>query len=144
MEGVRLHELKQIKVPKGDIFHVLKSVDVGYEGFGEAYFSHIESGNVKGWKRHNNVTLNLVVPVGSVKFIIYDDRKFSKTNGQFREYILSPMKNYFRLTIKPGLWVAFAGIGKGYSLLLNIIDQVHIPNESDKKELNEIKYNFNL
>jgi len=144
MDGVELHKLKQIKVPKGDIFHALKSIDEGYEGFGEAYFSQIESGQVKGWKRHNRITLNLVVPIGVAKFIIYDDRLDSATNGQFREYILSPNRNYSRLTIKPGLWVAFAGASDGYSLLLNIIDEVHNPNEADMKELSEITYNFNL
>ena len=144
MEGVTLYKLKQIIVPKGDIFHVLKSTDEGYVGFGEAYFSQIESGEVKGWKRHNHFTLNLVVPIGSVKFIVYDDRLDSETNGQFKEFVLSPNINYSRLCIEPGLWVAFAGIGDGYSLLLNIIDEVHNPNEADKKELNEIPYNFNL
>ncbi len=144
MEGVTLHKLKQIIVPKGDIFHILKSTDEGYVGFGEAYFSQIESGEVKGWKRHNHFTLNLVVPIGSVKFIIYDDRLDSETNGQFKEFVLSPNRNYSRLCIEPGLWVAFAGIGDGYSLLLDIIDEVHNPNEADKKELNEIPYNFNL
>lgn len=38
MEGVKLYPLKQIMVPKGDIFHALKSTDEGYAGFGEAYF----------------------------------------------------------------------------------------------------------
>ncbi len=144
MEGVTLYKLKQIIVPKGDIFHVLKSTDEGYVGFGEAYFSQIKSGEVKGWKRHNHFTLNLVVPIGSVKFVVYDDRLDSETNGQFKEFVLSPNNNYSRLCIKPGLWVAFAGIGDGYSLLLDIIDEVHNPNEADKKELNEIPYNFNL
>ena len=39
MEGVTVHPLKHIVVPKGDIYHALKSTDEGYVGFGEAYFS---------------------------------------------------------------------------------------------------------
>ena len=53
MEGVTVHPLKHIVVPKGDIYHALKSTDEGYVGFGEAYFSQIEHGAAKGWKRHN-------------------------------------------------------------------------------------------
>jgi hypothetical protein len=53
MEGVTLHPLKHITVPKGDIYHAMKSTDEGYCGFGEAYFSQIEQGQAKGWKRHN-------------------------------------------------------------------------------------------
>ena len=36
MEGVAVHPLKHIVVPKGDIYHALKSTDEGYAGFGEA------------------------------------------------------------------------------------------------------------
>ena len=30
---------------------------------------------IKGWKRHKKMVLNLIVPIGSVRFILYDDRK---------------------------------------------------------------------
>lgn len=89
MEGVKLHPLKHITVPKGDIYHALKSTDEGYAGFGEVYFSQIGAGEVKGWKRHNRMTLNIVVPVGAIKFVIYDDREGSTTKGEFEEIILS-------------------------------------------------------
>ena len=59
MEGVRLHPLKHIVVPKGDILHALKSIDEDYIGFGEAYFSQIKYGQIKGWKKHNRMMLNL-------------------------------------------------------------------------------------
>ena len=111
MEGVAVHPLKHIVVPKGDIYHALKSTDEGYAGFGEAYFSQIEQGAAKGWKRHNRMTLNLVVPVGAVKFVIYDDREGSPTRGQFEEITLSPESCYQRLTVAPGLWMAFYGEG---------------------------------
>ena len=42
MEGVTVHPLKHIVVPKGDIYHALKSTDEGYAGFGEAYFSQMQ------------------------------------------------------------------------------------------------------
>lgn len=48
IEGVKLYSLKHIVVPKGDVYHALKSTDEGYVGFGEAYFSQIEAGAVKG------------------------------------------------------------------------------------------------
>lgn len=38
IEGVLITPLKKIYHPKGDIFHALKNMEVGYEGFGEAYF----------------------------------------------------------------------------------------------------------
>ena len=142
MEGVALHPLKHIVVPKGDIYHALKSTDEGYAGFGEAYFSQIEQGEAKGWKRHNRMALNLVVPVGAVKFVIYDDREGSATKGQFYEVILSPETNYQRLTVAPGLWMAFYGVGEGRSMLMDIIPEPHDPAEADRKDLSDIPYRF--
>ena len=142
MEGISLHPLKHIMVPKGDVYHALKSTDEGYAGFGEVYFSQIKGGEAKGWKRHNRMILNLVVVVGEIKFVIYDDRRNSKTYRQFSEFILSPATNYQRLTVSPGLWMAFQGRGEGTSMLMNIIPELHDSTEVDNKELLEISYNF--
>lgn len=142
--GVKLFPLKHIVVPKGDIYHALKSTDEGYTGFGEAYFSLIEEGEVKGWKRHNRMTLNIVVPVGAIKFVIYDDREGSSTYGKFEEITLSPHYNYQRLVLSPGLWMAFQGVGAGTSMLMDIIPEPHNPDESSRKDLSEIAYTFKI
>lgn len=144
MEGVTLHDLKQIDVSNGNIFHALKATDEGYVGFGEAYFSQIKSGAVKGWKRHNRFNMNIIVPVGKIRFVIYDDRGESNTFGQFEEYILSPNGNYKRLTIAAGLWVAFQGLDENTSILLDIIPEPHIQNEADSLTLASIHYKFSL
>lgn len=60
IEGVKLCPLKHVIVPKGDIYHALKSTDEGYAGFGEAYFSQVKEGEVKGWKCHNRLALNII------------------------------------------------------------------------------------
>lgn len=142
INGVNLYPLRHIKVSKGDVYHALKCTDKGYEGFGEAYFSEIEKDQIKGWKRHNRMTLNIVVVKGAIKFVIYDDRAGSITKGKFQEIILSRDFNYKRLTIAPGLWMAFCGIDEGCSMLLDIIPEPHDPSESDRKELSEIQYVF--
>jgi dTDP-4-dehydrorhamnose 3,5-epimerase len=142
IEGVALHPLKHINVPNGDVLHALKCTDEGFKGFGEAYFTQIESGKAKGWKRHNKMTLNLVVAYGKVTFVIYDDRFGSKTKGQFETITLSPTDNYQRLTVSPGLWMAFYGADEQTSMLMDIIPEPHNPDEADRKELKEIPYNF--
>ena len=142
MEGISLHPLKRFTVSKGDVFHALKSTDEGYAGFGEVYFSQIKAGEVKGWKRHNRMVLNLVVVAGVIKFVVYDERIDSKTCGQFSEYIISPEHNYQRLTVSPGLWIAFQGMGEGVSMLMNVIPEPHDSTEVDHKELVEITCNF--
>jgi len=135
VDGVILTPLSKIDTPKGSILHVMKKKDVGFNGFGEAYFSSIEKGCIKGWKKHTNMTLNIVVPVGVIKFVIFNElesKLFSVTLSQ---------ANYQRLTIKPGLFMAFEGIGES-NMLLNIANIEHDPDESINLDLDEILYDW--
>lgn len=145
IEGVSLHPLRQIPVPNGDLWHAFKATDEGFVGFGEAYFTQVAPHGVKGWKRHNRYQLNLVVVSGAVKFVVYDDREGSVTCGQFFDVTLTPNGNYQRLTVAPGLWMAFAGADATQtSMLMDLIPEVHDPTEGDRKDINEIPYDFNV
>ena len=93
IDGVMFTPLSIIDTKGGDVLHAMKSGDPGFNGFGESYFSTIIPGAIKGWKLHNEMVLNLVVPVGCIRFVIFDDRKGSKTEGEFSEFLLS-RKNY--------------------------------------------------
>nr|WP_315174755.1 dTDP-4-dehydrorhamnose 3,5-epimerase [uncultured Flavobacterium sp.] len=131
--GVLLTPLKRIHHPKGDVFHGMKKSDVGFSGFGEAYFSTINHGDTKPWKKHLEMTLNFVVPMGEIRFVIYDDREKSVTKNCFFDVTLGD-NSYQRITIPPGVWVAFSGVGSSYNLLLNLANLEHNPNEVERKE----------
>ena len=77
------------------------------------------------------MTLNLVCMVGKIHFVLYDGREGSPTFGNYLETTLSPDKPelYRRITIPPGVWMAFVGIGEGKSMLLNVADIPHDPTE---------------
>ena len=137
-----LTPLRKIKNPKGEVLHGLKNSEKSFSGFGEAYFSKIDYNKIKGWTIHKEMTLNLIVPLGQVMFIIYDDRIKSNSRGNFNKIVLSN-SNYQRLTVPPKLWVAFKGISKSSNLILNIANLKHNPLEMEKLPLNKIKYNWN-
>jgi dTDP-4-dehydrorhamnose 3,5-epimerase len=141
VDGVTVTPLKVISDQKGKILHGLKKSDPEFNQFGEAYFSTIFPEAVKGWKQHQQMTLNLLVPIGKIRVVIFDDRPGSRTYGLFQEVLLCP-ENHHRLTIAPGLWVAFQGIGQGENLLLNIADLEHDPKEALNKELDEIPFSW--
>jgi len=128
-------QLKQIYHPKGDICHAMKKSDVGFEGFGEAYFSTINQNEIKGWKKHTLMILNLVVPVGEIEFVVYDEE-----SNKFFSIKLS-QNNYKRLTVKPNAWMAFRGLGK-HNILLNLASIEHDPSESINMELEDISYEW--
>jgi dTDP-4-dehydrorhamnose 3,5-epimerase len=139
IEGVLFTPLRRIPNPKGDIQHAMKSSSPGFAGFGEAYFSSVFPGQIKGWKRHRSATLNLVVPLGDVRFVVHDDRQGSKTKGLFQEVMVGSA-NYVRLTVQPGLWVAFQGISTTGNILLNISNEEHDPVEADNRDLDTFFY----
>ncbi|MDN5067885.1 WxcM-like domain-containing protein [Aliarcobacter butzleri] len=135
MDGVVLTPLKQIYHPKGDIFHAMKKSDIGFDGFGEAYFSTINKNNVKGWKKHTKMTLNIVVPVGNIQFVVYNEKT--------KEFFSTKLShdNYQRLTVKAGLWMAFRGLEE-HNILLNLASIEHDPNEAINIGIEEIKYEW--
>lgn len=133
--------LKRIPGVAGGVMHALKASSPGYAGFAEAYFSEILEGATKSWRRHRRMTLNLVVPRGAVRFVVHDDREGSASRGAFGEFLLGD-ENYARLTVPPGLWLAFRGMGSGTSLILDIANGEHDPDEAEAKDLSAIPYQW--
>ena len=70
IRGLKLTKLNIIDTLGGNVMHAMKKSSEGYSGFGEAYFSEIDKGAIKAWKKHKNMVLNLVVPLGKIKFVI--------------------------------------------------------------------------
>ena len=142
IEGLILTPLKQIVHPKGDLYHAMKKSDIGYDSFGEAYFSTVIKDEIKGWKKHTKMILNIIVPVGAVEFIIYDDRENSSSKGKFFSIELS-QKNYQRLTVPTDVWMAFRGKGEEVNMLLNLASIEHDPSEALTQDIEQIKYTWN-
>jgi len=141
VDGVTTTPLKIIELPNGNVLQSIKKDDIGFCGFGECYFSYVNYDAIKAWKRHKKMTLNLTVPIGKIKFVIYDDRKESFTNGLYQEIILT-LSNYHRLTIPPKCWFGFQGLDKKENLLLNVANIVHDPEEVDRKMINEFDFDW--
>ena len=138
IKGVFLSNLKQIQNPKGDIYHAIKSSDESFKGFGEAYFSMVNTNEIKAWKKHSLMSCNLIVPYGEVKFVLYDSRETSESFGKFFEVIIGP-KNYLRLSIPPEIIFGFKGLGD-HNIVLNVSDILHSPEESQNFDLNFLEF----
>ena len=143
LAGVMLSPLHRISGELGDVLHGLRKSWPGYHGFAEAYFSEVHEGAIKHWRKHTRVTMNLIVPVGAVRFVIYDDRQGSDTYGQFLSCKIGrAIDNYARLTVEPGLWLALQGLGPGTSLVLDIVDEEHDPVEAETRELSALPFDW--
>ena len=140
IEGLYLSKLECFFNEKGKVMHGMNKNSNGFAGFGEAYFSSVNFNTIKGWKKHNQMIMNLIVPVGSVRFYLFDERIPTKKNFTNHPPILIGENQYQRLTIPNGVWFAFQGVDKDLNLILNISNIIHDPNECETLPLNHEKF----
>ncbi len=138
IEDLVVKPQKIIKNEKGNILHALKKDEEQFNGFGEAYFSLIKYNAIKAWRRHNKATMNLIVPFGKIKLVVLDDRKINT----IKQEIFISVDNYVRVTIPPKLWTGFIGLSKDTSIVLNVTDIQHDPEEKDTRDINHFDYEW--
>ena len=133
---IKKNKLKIIDNINGAVMHGLRKSDSSFIGFGEIYFSNIKYESIKAWKRHLKMTMNLVVPVGTVKFVFYDE-----DNDTFDEHIIGK-NDYFRITVFPEIWFGFKGLDKKENLVMNFANIEHNPEEVERRNINHFKYSW--
>ena len=84
--------------------------------------------------------MNLVVPIGKVRFVFCLENKQEK---QFRVEEIGEHR-YSRITVPPGIWFGFLGLSNSKSFILNISDIEYDKSEVTKSDLNSIIYNWDL
>ena len=147
MDDILVTPLKRIKTDGGDVMHALKKSDNGYNGFGEVYFSWVEQGAIKAWKCHQRMTLNLVVPVGEVRFVFHCKAHIAEQKREpGNEFRIEKLGNdrYSRITVPPGIWFGFQGLASGSSLLMNVADMEHDSNEVLRKVATEFAFDWSV
>ena len=112
-----------------------------FAGFGEIYFSVVNPGAVKAWKRHRKMTLNLCCVAGAIRLVVFDQDE----NG-LREIDLGPAApaTYSLVTIAPGLWTGFTCTGDSPAILATCASIPHDPSEADglPAETSDIPYKW--
>lgn len=145
IEGVQLQPLRQIPDERGKIMHMLRCDDPLFEQFGEIYFSVVYPGVVKGWHLHKRMTLNYACISGTIKLVLYDDRKTSSTRGVLQEIFIGD-SNYQLVKIPFGVWNGFKGIGAAVAIIANCATLPHDPEEIMRLDPfdNHIPYDWSI
>jgi dTDP-4-dehydrorhamnose 3,5-epimerase len=133
--GVFLKELAQISDQRGAVLHMLRNDADDFEKFGECYFSEVLPGKIKAWKFHKEQTQNLAVPVGRVRFVLFDNR--DPNNEKLEIIELGRPDAYSRLKIPPQIWYGFSCISEETALITNCANIPHSPEESLVKDVND-------
>jgi len=131
IDGVTVTPLKRFPDDRGSVMHMLRSDSDVFVDFGEIYFSTIHPRVVKGWHVHHKMILNYAVPIGRIKFVLYDDRKESQTRGEVQEIFMGE-DNYVLVTVPPLIWNGFKGIGDTTALVANCASIPHDANEIER------------
>jgi dTDP-4-dehydrorhamnose 3,5-epimerase len=125
--------LRQIADERGKVMHMLRRDWDVFEAFGEIYFSCVFPGAIKAWHIHKKMTLNYAVPLGEIRFVLYDDRPDSPTKGEVQEMVLGP-DNYCLVTVPPMIWNGFKGLGSETSIVANCATIPHDPDEIVRRD----------
>tara|TARA_B100000073_G_scaffold82687_1_gene63297 strand:+ start:48683 stop:49084 length:402 start_codon:yes stop_codon:yes gene_type:complete len=114
MIDYRINKLKKFDDERGSVLHGMKFNDKESFGIKEVYFSTVNYGFYKGWKKHQNMVLNLIVIEGKVLFYLADN--------EFREFkeIIICKNDLKRITIMPNQWLSFTSLVKPDSKIMNI------------------------
>lgn len=145
IDGVVVRKLDIIADERGSVMHMLRADDPGFERFGEIYFSTVYPGAVKAWHLHRRMTLNYAVVSGMIKLVLFDPRPPSPSHGKVDEIFVGE-QNYALVTIPPGVWNGFKGLGVKPAIVANCATDPHDPSEIVRVDpaSGEIPYDWKL
>jgi dTDP-4-dehydrorhamnose 3,5-epimerase len=135
IDGVSATRLKIIGDDRGAVMRMLRGGGRSIRDAAEIYFSAINPGVVKAWKRHSRMTQRLTVPSGRVRFVLFDDRPGSSTSGKLIEIEIGRPDAYRLLVIPPGVWYGWKNLSTGESIVANCATLEHDPAESEHADL---------
>lgn len=139
IDGVVITPLGQIRDERGAVLHMLRTDAPHFAGFGEIYFSIVNPGVVKGWRRHTQMTMSLAVPKGRVKLVVADGQ------GAVEDVILGEdAAEYQLITIPPMVWSGFQCISDEPAIIANCASIPHAQDEVERTSLeaSDIRYTW--
>ena len=139
MKGFKLTKLKKINLPKGNVLKFIDKKNKNFIKFGEVYFSFVNYKSIKAWKMHKKMTINITVPIGNVRFVLFEMKKNKVSKI---EEIKIGQNNYRLLTINPKIWYGFIGISKNPSMIVSLTNMLYDENEMVRENINFFDYNW--
>lgn len=94
-------------------------------GFGELYFSEIQPGIIRAWKKHKIQQQLFCVPSGLVRLGFFDDRINSPSCGNAFAIALGRPHAWCLLHVPCGIWYGFEGMANEKSLICNLASCPH-------------------
>jgi dTDP-4-dehydrorhamnose 3,5-epimerase len=113
-------DLESIADHRGSVVKVISIDSANFSGFGELYFSTVKAGVVKAWRRHTEMTVNLMVVTGKIRLVVLE----SLESAPELEIVLDGVDRKL-VTIEPGKWFGFQGLSQNEAMLMNFANIKH-------------------
>lgn len=131
IQGVQVVPLPVFRDDRGAVSRMLRATDPHFVSFGEIYFSTINRNITKAWKNHKTVTANYACVHGRVRFVLYDSRPGSPTEGRVLEVEIGS-DAYALVVVPPGVWNGFHGLASPASIVASCSTEVYDPEEFER------------
>lgn len=134
IEGVVIEKVEAKADERGRLVELFRSDSPHAPGFGQVHLTTVYPGVVKAWHRHRDRTDVLYCVAGTIRLGLYDDRPGTSTPGELREFFLGD-HGPLRVTIPPGVWFGFKGVGTREALVVVLTDRLNNPRDPDEERL---------
>lgn len=145
IDGVKVCKLVPIFDDRGFLMEMIRSDDPDFQGFGQTYLTAVNEDVVKAWHYHERQTDTFICVYGMIKLVLYDGREKSPSYGIINEFFIGD-KNSQRVQIPTRVMHGFKGVSSGYSLIVNVPDQMYNYEKPDEFRVhphdNDIPYDW--
>lgn len=138
ISGVRLVPRQTFGDDTGTVMRMLRKTDEEFVDFGEVYVSSVNARQRKPWRRHREATSNLIVPSGSVRFVLFEEQSVPVNNLNVMEFELG-VTNHQLLIVPPNIWFALVSTSDTTSLIVNCSNVVHQSTLVDRRAFSDTR-----
>lgn len=140
IEGVAIKKLKLLKDERGFLMEIIRSDEKDFKKFGQSYLTACKPNIAKAWHWHKTQTDRFICVSGTVKVLLFDRRKNSKTYGQIQEIVLKAPdlgdeKYLLRIEIPPKVAHGFTALGNKIAVILNYPNQLYNYKNPDEQRI---------
>ncbi len=142
IQGVKIKKLQFCLDERGRLLEILRLDDAIFKKFGQVYITTISPGVIKGWHFHEKQTDTVCCIKGSIKLVVYDRRKNSKTYKKIEEFFFGDYHPML-VQIPPLVCHAIKCIGEDEAILINIPDKLYKHKSPDEYRIKLSKGGIN-
>ena len=134
IDGAKVKQLRIIPDERGSLMEIMRSDDVFFKRFGQAYLTMAYPGVVKAWHLHRKQTDHFCVVRGMAKIVLYDGRPGSRTRGLINEFYAGD-QNPMLIVIPPSVMHGYKAISSDPVWLINIPTELYDYKNPDEHRL---------